>query len=140
MNEPGSGPSSPGGAGAPPVDAHLELLLRLVAVRREASMAICLTTPGGIVGGHLVGPQAWADRWEEVVSEAIGRQERSELLAQLPHTVQAALRQTTGDDGGLQPFIHLVDVTFMSVPGTPTTPVWRGRVGDICGWSLGAPS
>ncbi|MFF3752431.1 hypothetical protein ACFYYH_18545 [Streptomyces sp. NPDC002018] len=129
-----------GAPGGQEVDAHLEILLRLVASQPEASMAICLTMPGGIVAGHLVSPVAWADRWEKVVSEATARQERSELMAQLPHTVQDTLRQMGGEPDGRQSFIHLVDVTFMSVPAAPTTPVWRGRVSDISGWSLGAPS
>ncbi|MEV6807902.1 hypothetical protein [Streptomyces sp. NPDC051132] len=121
-------------------DAQLDILLQLVVSQPEASVAVCLTMPGGIIAGHLVSPVAWADRWEEVVSEATARQERSEVVAQLPHTVQDALRQMGGDPGGRQSFIHLVDVTFLSAPTTPTAPLWRGRVSDISGWSLGAPT
>ncbi|MEV8566501.1 hypothetical protein AB0436_13130 [Streptomyces sp. NPDC051322] len=128
------------GTSGPAVDAHLEVLLRLVASQPDARMAICLTTSGGIIGGQLVSPVTWADRWEEVVSEATARQERSELMAQLPHTVQDALRQMGAEPDGRQSFIHLVDATFMSAPTAPTAPVWRGRVSDISGWSLGSPS
>ena len=128
---------------APPtVDAHLEILLRLVDAQPEASLKICLTTPGGIVAGRLVGSRAWADRWELAVSAATGAEDRADHMAHLAHTVRSALKQTEPDtgDGGLHAFIHLVDVTFLSVPATATAPLWRGRLGDVSGWSLGAPA
>ncbi|MFI6642432.1 hypothetical protein [Streptomyces sp. NPDC050504] len=123
----------------PAVDAHLEILLRLVEAQPEARMGICLTTPGGVIGGHLVSAQSWAQRWEDAVRDADEGQQAG-VMAQLPQMVQAAQPHGDATDDGLHRFLHLVDVTFMSVPGVPTSPVWRGRVSDICGWSLGAPS
>ncbi|HZF91473.1 hypothetical protein [Streptomyces sp.] len=124
---------------APAVDTHLEILLRLVEAQPDARMAICLTTPGGIIGGHLVAARSWAERWEDAVRES-GVTQQAAPMAQLPQMVQAAQPHGDASDRGLHRFLHLVDVTFMSVPGAPTSPVWRGRVSDICGWSLGAPS
>ncbi|MEV0552011.1 MULTISPECIES: hypothetical protein [unclassified Streptomyces] len=129
------------GAAPPTVDAYLEILLRLVDAQPDASLKICLTTPGGIVAGSLVGSRTWADRWETTVSAATGAQDRADHMAHLAHTVRSALKQTEPDTGdGLHSFIHLVDVTFLSVPGTTTAPLWRGRLGDVSGWSLGAPA
>lgn len=123
------------------VDAHLEILLRLVDAQPQASLAICLTLPGGIIAGSLVGSRAWADRWEEVVSPATGREDQADHMAHLAHAVRSALRQSDPDPGdGLHAFIHLVDVTFLSVPGTATAPLWRGRLASVSGWSLGAPA
>lgn len=130
---------APEGTAHPAPDPHLEILLRLVEAQPEASMAICLTTPGGIVGGHLVAAISWAKRWEESVVEA-GEQRQAGPMAQLPQMLEVVQRQIEPPDGGLHPFLHLVDVTFMSVPGAPTSAVWRGRVSDVSGWSLGAPS
>ncbi|MEV8554430.1 hypothetical protein AB0L04_32045 [Streptomyces glaucescens] len=134
------GPSQAAGESTgPDIDAHLEILLRLVEAQPDASMAICLTTPGGIIGGHLVAARTWAERWEAAVRDA-GVARQAAPMAQLPQMVQAAQPHGDASDRGLHRFLHLVDVTFMSVPGAPTASVWRGRVGDVCGWSLGAPS
>ncbi|MFF8833484.1 hypothetical protein [Streptomyces sp. NPDC015131] len=128
-------------AGRPAVDTQLEILLRLVDAQPEASMAICLTTPGGVVAGHLVGSRAWARRWEEVVSSTTGGEDPRDHLAHLAGTVQSALEGTEREAAsGLHAFIHLVDVTYLSVPGTATAPLWRGRLSDVSGWSLGAPA
>ncbi|GAA4803589.1 hypothetical protein [Streptomyces ziwulingensis] len=121
----------------PVADAHLELLVRLVEAQSGASMALSLTTPGGIVSGRLVGSAVWAERWREAVREAVRAEDHADQLIQLPHIVQDAMPET--DAAGLHDFVHLVDVTFLSAPGPPTTPLWRGRVRDISGWSLGAP-
>ncbi|MDQ0585559.1 hypothetical protein [Streptomyces rishiriensis] len=131
------------GAALPPIDAHLEILLRLVDAQPEATLKICLTTPGGIVAGNLVGSRAWADRWEDVVSTATGAEDTADHMAHLAHTVRAAVKEAASEPGtgdGLHAFIHLVDVTFLSVPGTATAPLWRGRLGDVSGWALGAPA
>jgi hypothetical protein len=125
----------------PAVDTHLEILLRLVEAQPGAGVAMCLTTPGGMIAGHLVSTSSWADRWRRVVSAATGTEDRSDHMAQLAHTVQASMEQTeTAAAGGLHAFIHLLDVTFLSVPGDVTAPLWRGRVCDVSGWSLGTPS
>ncbi|MFD9192604.1 hypothetical protein ACFWCA_30820 [Streptomyces phaeochromogenes] len=36
--------------------------------------------------------------------------------------------------------LRLIDVSFRSVPGTTTAPLWRGRPGDVSGRSPGAPA
>lgn len=121
---------------APAVDAHLEILLRMVEAQPGARMAICLTTRGGVVAGHLVAARTWAERWEETVRQA-DEQRQAEVMAHLPQMVQSTQLHGETSENGLHPFLHLVDVTFMSVPGSLTSPVWRGRVSDVCGWSLG---
>ncbi|MER5311758.1 hypothetical protein ABT034_28655 [Streptomyces sp. NPDC002773] len=139
MNEPSSAPS---GAGTthPAIDTHLEILLRLVEAQPGSSMAICLTTPGGVIAGHLGSADSWADRWRDVVSAATGAEDRSDHMAQLAHAVQASTERTEKvATGGLHAFIHLLDVTFLSVPGDVTARLWRGRVSDVSGWSLGTP-
>ncbi|MFE5896053.1 hypothetical protein ACFQ67_01245 [Streptomyces sp. NPDC056488] len=118
------------------VDMHLEVLLRMVEAQPGARMAICLTTRGGVITGHLVAAQAWAERWEDTVRQA-DEQGQAEVMAQLPQMIQSTQRHGEVSENGLHPFLHLVDVTFMSVPGSLTSPVWRGRVSDVCGWSLG---
>jgi hypothetical protein len=124
--------------GVPVPDAHLEMLLRLGEAQPGAAVAVTLTTVGGIVSGSLVAGRVWAERWEGVVARAVGDQDDAEQVVTLPRTVQDALDDA--GPGGLHDFAHLVDVTFLSAPGTPTSPLWRGRVGDVSGWSLGAPA
>jgi hypothetical protein len=126
-------------SGAPTTpDAHLEMLLRLVEAQPGASVAVTLTTVGGIVSGSLVASRIWAERWEGVVARAVGDQDHAEQVVLLPRTVQNAVDDAGPD--GLHDFAHLIDVTFLSAPGPPTSPLWRGRVSDVSGWSLGAPA
>ena len=125
-------------AGTPTPDAHLEMLLRLVEAQPGASVAVTLTTVGGIVSGSLVASRIWAERWEGVVARAVGDQDHAEQVVLLPRTVQNAL--DLAGPGGLHDFAHLIDVTFLSAPGAPTSPLWRGRVSTVSGWSLGAPA
>ncbi|MFF3350190.1 hypothetical protein [Streptomyces sp. NPDC002779] len=140
MNEPSTAPPGAGTA-HPAIDIHLEILLRLVEEQSGASAAICLTTPGGIIAGHLVSTSSWVERWRRVVSAATGTEDRGDQMADLAHAVQASTEQTEKDAaGGLHAFIHLLDVTFLSVPGEVTAPLWRGRASDVSGWSLGTPS
>ncbi|PRH78904.1 hypothetical protein C6N75_12475 [Streptomyces solincola] len=127
-------------AAAAEVDAHLEVLLRMAEVAEDGRLAITLTTSGGVVGGFLVGSEAWARRWEQVVAETAGPEHRSEEMALLPRTVQDALGGGEATDTqGLHRFLHLVDVVFLSVPGSPSAPLWRGRTADVSGWALGGP-
>jgi hypothetical protein len=133
-----SGAGREPGPGVPAADAHLEMLLRLVEAQPGAAVAVTLTTVGGIVSGSLVASRAWAERWEEVVARAVGDQDHAEQVVLLPRAVQNALDAT--GPGGLHDFAHLIDVTFLSAPGAPTSPLWRGRVSDVSGWSLGAPA
>ncbi|MFB9463797.1 hypothetical protein [Streptomyces cinereospinus] len=127
-------PTAAGERAQPAVDVHLEMLLRLVEAQSGAGIAVTLTTAGGIVSGSLVGSRVWAERWEDVVAEAVGGRADAEQLVLLPRTVQDSL-----EEGSLHAFVHLVDVTFLSATATPTSPLWRGRVSDVSGWSLGAP-
>ncbi|MFJ8493197.1 hypothetical protein ACIRBZ_33360 [Streptomyces sp. NPDC094038] len=121
----------------PVVDVHLEMMVRLVEAQSGASIAVSLTTPGGVVSGSLVGRGTWAERWEDVVAEAVGAQEHAEPLVLLPRTVQDNVEENAPDR--LHTFVHLVDVTFLSAPAAPASPLWRGRISDVSGWSLGAP-
>ncbi|MFJ3581990.1 hypothetical protein ACIPPS_07110 [Streptomyces sp. NPDC090127] len=134
MQAPENTPTSPS---QPMADAHLEMMVRVVEAQSGASAALSLTTVGGIVSGSLVSSAVWAARWREVVQESIGAEDHAEQLIQLPAIVQDALPEQDGPS--LHHFVHLVDVTFLSAPGAPTTPLWRGRISDISGWSLGAP-
>ncbi|MEU9781102.1 hypothetical protein AB0H92_09045 [Streptomyces phaeochromogenes] len=36
--------------------------------------------------------------------------------------------------------LRRIDVSFRSVPGTTTGPLWRGRLGDVSGRLPGAPA
>ncbi|MCK8679590.1 MULTISPECIES: hypothetical protein [Streptomyces] len=128
-------------AAAPEVDAQLEVLLRMAEVAEDGRLGITLSTSGGVIAGSLVGSAAWARRWEQVVAQNAGPEQRSEDLALLPRTVQEALGDGEGaGKDGLHPFLHLVDVVFLSVHGTVSAPLWRGRTADVSGWALGGPT
>ncbi|MCZ4514181.1 hypothetical protein O3Q52_39830 [Streptomyces sp. ActVer] len=132
---------SENGAAPPAVDAYPEILLRLIDERPEADPESCPTTPGGIVAGSPVGSRTWADRSGD---HGVGGHRSTE--PRRPHGTSGARRpirreRTESDTGdGLRSFIHLVDLSFRSMAGTTTAPLWRGWLGDVSGRTLGVPT
>lgn len=120
-------------AALPPIDAHLEILLRLVDAQPEAALKICLTTPGGIVAGNLVGSRTWADRWEHVVSTATGAEDAADHMAHLAHTVRSALKEAESEPGtGTGCTTSSISSTSRSCP-CPGPPPLRCGVAD---WAM----
>ncbi|MEU4066225.1 hypothetical protein AB0F25_28130 [Streptomyces wedmorensis] len=121
----------------PVLDLDLRLLVLMVNTEenRGTSVSITLHVPGGLVSGELIGREDYLDRLDRVASGAgmsgiVGfRRKAAEVLR------EAGVRKT--DD--LPRWIHLQDAAVVGPNGRLLTfPVWRGRLADVAGWSLGA--
>ncbi|MEU6054251.1 hypothetical protein ABZ829_28000 [Streptomyces xanthochromogenes] len=126
-------------------DIYLQALSLLVAQSPENSAGITLTVPGAVVRGELVGHEAWTAAWA-VQMRALGRGTGVEAVAGIPDQVErlsAVIREEMGldpaADAGHGEFLHLRNATIVTgAPGTSISGVlWRGRVSDVSGWSMG---
>ena len=127
----------------------------------EQGLGLVLVVGGATISGKLVSNWAWFKKVEENIrksapshagepngmaeifswfgDEMISMREDSTKIThvfdQLPTSAQQALA-----DSDRTEFIHLEDARVYE-PGYPGMPgngmLWRGRLKDVCGWSLG---
>ncbi|MBO3682545.1 hypothetical protein [Streptomyces sp. NEAU-YJ-81] len=130
---------------APPVitepvpDLQLQLLIRLLSQDPRSSLPITLYVPGGLLYGDLIAHEAWKADWARSLREMAGS--GAHLLAKLPETVDQVMQEKHAEDGsaGLPQWIHLREMTCVTGAANPVTaPLWRGRLADVTGWSLGS--
>ncbi|WP_411112600.1 hypothetical protein [Streptomyces sp. 029-5] len=124
---------------APVPDLQLQLLIRLVGEDPKAKLPVTLHTPGGVLHGDLIAHEAWKTEWARDLRQVEG--EAAGLLARLPEAVDQVMGELQGEDGphGLPQWIHLRDVTYLTSGAPVISPLWRGRLADVSGWSLGKP-
>ncbi|MFD3519106.1 hypothetical protein [Streptomyces sp. NPDC058653] len=140
MSETSSGP----GTGTAPVttepvaDIQLQLLVRLLGENPRTSLPLTLCLPSGVVQGSLIAHEAWKADWAQSLPPSDGPGTR--LLSAFPESVDQAVDEMTPGDGpqSLPQWIHLRDATItVGSPQPISVSLWRGRLADICGWSLG---
>ncbi|MFD9630036.1 hypothetical protein [Streptomyces violascens] len=128
------------------LDIYLYALTRYVAQVPGDSVGITLVVPGAVVRGNLIGHETWTAAWA-VQMRAWGQGTGVETVAQLPDQVERlseAVRREQGldaaADAGHKEFLHLRDAIITN--GSPATSIsgvlWRGRIADVSGWSMGA--
>ncbi|WP_433573334.1 hypothetical protein [Streptomyces sp. CA-251247] len=125
----------------PVPDLQLQLLIRLLGQDPRMSLPITLNVPGAVIHGDLIAHEAWKADWAQSLRHMEGP--GAQLLASFPESVDQALDEMAGDDGhqGLPQWIHLRDTTcFTGTPHPVTAALWRGRLADVAGWSLGKPA
>ncbi|MCX4825248.1 hypothetical protein OG883_36405 [Streptomyces sp. NBC_01142] len=127
----------------PVPDLQLQLLIRLLGQDPRSSLPITLNIPGGVLYGDLIAHEAWKADWAQSLRRMEGP--GAHLLAKFPETVDQIIDELHGEDGngsqGLPRWIHLRSVTIVTGAKKPvTSPLWRARLADISGWSLGKPA
>lgn len=132
----------------PPVrDLYLHMLIKLLEKdeTNRSDIPVTLTTNGTVVYGKLIAMEAWKQLWPESLRDAQGT--GADVVRDFLETIDTAfkmLREEEGlpepEDDGLRNFVHLKDAVVLA-PGTDglRTPLWRGRLDSITGWSLGTP-
>ncbi len=124
----------------PVPDLQLQLLVRLLDQDPSSSLPITLHTPSGLLYGELIAHEAWKDSWASGLRQMEGS--GAQLLARMPEAVDQTLTEMHGENAprALPQWLHLRDVTCITGAATPvTSALWRGRLADVVGWSLGNP-
>ncbi|WP_329416276.1 hypothetical protein OG802_32285 [Streptomyces sp. NBC_00704] len=125
----------------PTPDVQLQMLVRLIGQDPEAALPVTLTVGGGFLHGELISHEAWTAEWAHSLRTFDGPGAR--LLKHFPEEVDRAVADRQGHSGPqrLPQWIHLRDATAVSAARHPVVmPLWRGRLADVAGWSLGRPS
>lgn len=122
------------------------LLVTFVAMANNAEIqlraSITLTVGGLLVSGTLIGLSEYVERLgEQVLSSAAP--DTHEGWRQLFDSWSETAREASEDTGTDPSFVHLADVQHFSpgqrpIPSGAPFPVWRGRLTEIDGWSMGA--
>ncbi|WP_299537933.1 hypothetical protein [uncultured Streptomyces sp.] len=120
-------------------DLQLQFLIQLLDREARSSLPITLTLAGGILHGDVIGHEEWKADWARSLRQVEG--EGANLLAEFPETVDQGLGEIgAATDQGLPRWIHLRDVTLSFGTVSPVSlALWRGRLADVTGWSLGRP-
>jgi len=129
-------------------DWFLQLLVSLVNGKSGVSFSITLNIGGSIISGDMISGQEYFETFADSVSKGL---ELSGLESVAPRTREAFLKfaeiynKDNPNDNEInkrQPsFIHLKNTKFFH-PGKPPIPdgegfLWRGRISEIGGFSLG---
>lgn len=121
-------------------DLQLQMLVRLVGQDPQAALPVTLVIGGGLLYGDLISHKAWKTDWAHSLRGVDGA--GAQLLERFPEQVDQAVAEKQGRPAPqrLPQWIHLRDATSVVGPGGPVVmPLWRGRLADVSGWSLGKP-
>ncbi|MEV8604993.1 hypothetical protein AB0465_34540 [Streptomyces griseoviridis] len=124
----------------PAPDLQLQMLVRLIAQDDTAALPLTLLLPGGLLHGELISHEAWKADWARGLREVGGS--GAHLLERFPEQVdqEVAARQGRQAPQRLPQWVHLRNATSVTAAGDPVVmPLWRGRLADVSGWSLGTP-
>ncbi|MEU1128226.1 hypothetical protein ABZ371_32750 [Streptomyces sp. NPDC005899] len=141
MSETVEAPSATASVITEPVpDLQLQMLMRLLDREQRSSLPITLTLSGGILHGDLIGHEAWKADWARSLRQVEG--EGANLLAEFPEIMDQGMRElgAEGEGSQLPRWIHLRDATLvLGGANAVHLPLWRGRLADVSGWTLGRP-
>lgn len=116
-----------------PADGLLVALAEVARHKDGFELGITVNVPGGTVTGIMIGPRAWLR-----ILGASGEGPAHEFLRSLAGGMNEIL-ENAGAEVTTQ-FLHLRDAQYVSGGRfTPTNAglLWRGRLGEITGFSIG---
>lgn len=122
------------------VDWLLELLVSM-ANAGDFRVAMTLWTPAGVVAGDLVGAPVWIRELRAQI-RAAGTAESHHFADDLSSVEQAIAGQAAAAAKTAEPvaFLHLANaITLFPQGETFQHGLWRGRIVDVSGWTLGRP-
>ncbi|MFC8537057.1 hypothetical protein ACFUJY_24510 [Streptomyces sp. NPDC057249] len=124
----------------PVPDLQLQMLIRLLDREPRSGLPLTLVVPAGALHGEVIGHEAWKAEWARSLRQVEG--EGANLLAEFPETVDQGVKEAQADEDVpfLPRWIHLRDATLICGGAAPLRlPLWRGRLSDVSGWTLGRP-
>ncbi|MGW8702281.1 hypothetical protein ACWGOK_36070 [Streptomyces eurythermus] len=118
-------------------DDYLLALEQLVEQDAGNHIPVTVWLPGGLMFADLVSGQAWRKAWadeSQVFSSGAG----VEALAYLPEALEEA--RAAADDGAtVDGFLHFRDADLHTGGVVTRVSLWRCRLTDVAGWTLGRP-
>ncbi|MFJ5265231.1 hypothetical protein ACIQAC_32675 [Streptomyces sp. NPDC088387] len=123
----------------PVPDVQLQMLVRLLGQDAQAALPVTLVVGGCLLHGDLISHERWRADWARSLRGIDGP--GADLLERFPEQVDEVVADKQGAVAQRLPqWIHLRDATAPATPGRPVVmPLWRGRLTDVSGWSLGRP-
>ncbi|MEU1291156.1 hypothetical protein ABZ439_01775 [Streptomyces sp. NPDC005840] len=121
-------------------DLQLQMLVRLMSEDDGAALPLTLLVAGGLLHGELISHEAWKADWARGLRGVGGA--GAYLLERFPEQVDQEVAARQGAAARRLPqWIHLRNATCLGGSGDPVVmPLWRGRLADVSGWSLGTPA
>lgn len=124
-------------------DAYLAVILSMLEEDKsnKSALSVTLQVGGILVAGELIGHGRWRDELKAWLATIGGS---SDVVSGVVDAVEQQ-REEADRDGPMH-FLHLRDATFLTncapgpdgvVPLGPGRPLWRTRISDVQGWSLG---
>ncbi|WP_425424417.1 hypothetical protein [Streptomyces lushanensis] len=123
----------------PVPDLQLQMLVRLIGQDAQAVLPITLLVGGVFLHGDLISHKAWKNAWEHNLRDVDGP--GAQLLESLPEQVDQAVVEKQGLQTAqrMPEWIHLRNATTTGAGRAVVMPLYRGRLADVSGWSLGKP-
>lgn len=127
-------------------DVYLDVLLDFLNQEKAkgSSLTVTLLMGGALVCGDLIAHAQWQDELQAVLEGAGGD---APLLGRLMKSVEEAAEVLPEELSAH--FVHLKNVLIITnyrgtlsgdVPQGIEHPVWRGRLSEVQGWTLGRPA
>lgn len=121
----------------PTTDGMLELLVAAVN-GTKTQMSVTLSIPGGIITGLMIS----YGEWLRLVDERILR-DSPNATGMLDMWIEQEAETRDDESHTLPNFVHLTGAGYVEWSGMSPNPdtdglLWRGRLSEISGWSLGS--
>ncbi|MDX5526097.1 hypothetical protein PV677_36115 [Streptomyces sp. DE06-01C] len=126
-------------------DLYLEMLLSVLDgdESNRSEVSVTFMVGGSVITGNLINH----DRWEEETRASLERAgEGAASLVRLLNALREGLSSSEEEESAPFNFVHLKDAQIVTnhlgsmngiVPMTIKRGLWRGRLADVQGWSLG---
>jgi hypothetical protein len=110
-----------------------------------AALSMTLQVGGAIVSGELISRARWRSEFKAWLATIGGS---SDVISRSFDLADEVMDEEEDEDGPIN-FLHLRNVKLVTnylgsmqgiTPQGPEHPLWRTRVADVQGWTLGRPS
>jgi hypothetical protein len=124
-------------------DVYLMVILSMLNEDKthRSAISVTLQVGGALVTGELIGHSRWRAEMKGWLATIGGD---SDVITTLVDSVEQEIEEQ-GEEGPTH-FLHLRDAKFITnytssmqgiAPYGPERPLWRTRIADVQGWSLG---
>jgi len=126
------------GADVPSLDFFLNMLLNVMGDAAESSATLTLYYGGAIISGYAIPDRRWVSLWLDQLASG-GVPVGTEAQQEIENTFDAirASRGDTLDLSHTHRFVNMRDVTVYLGGNQFNIPLWRGRLEQVDGWSMG---